>query len=373
MSDFHQNGFVTTIASLPSGDAITIDSRASVTCIIPALVSEFDHPAIFSILDTLESLESINEVIVVLDKASEEQYIFLKKQAKGKVTFFWKDAPQVALLCKQCNASDARGKGFNIWLGLGLALAKDNATHFITHDADIVNYDEQFVKKLLIPLTLPGLSFEFVKGYYPRVQKKLYGRVTRLLIAPLLIHLQQHQSSPFVDYLASFRYLLSGEAGWSKGLAYHLELEPMWGVELSLLSSAFKCLPSSSRAQVNLCDQYEHKHRKLKSCTVNDGLDEMAQQVTRALLGYCSHHGVHFPEQLEKSYNETASRLIQSYESVALCNGLSYCKKEEKECIDVFTKTIKKIAPSSITTLPSWDTVFKMHPEMKEYLKTIVQ
>src|SRR5665647_2356301 len=85
---------------------------------------------------------------------------------------------------------------------------------FAVHDADIVSYSGMLPTKLLYTVVEPRLDFSFSKGYYARVNlenKKMYGRIYRLFINPLLDALQKklNHSSTFIRYLHSFRYPLS--------------------------------------------------------------------------------------------------------------------------------------------------------------------
>lgn len=372
MSDFHQNSRVTTISSLPTGMPTTINPSAKTTCIIPCLIDEFQNTAITNILNVLESLPSIVDVIVILDRATEAQYEQLKSTMPRKVSLIWKDATHVTAFCEQCGVEPIQGKGFNLWLGLGIALNKGHSTHFITHDGDILNYDKAFISNLLTPLTHPLLSLHFVKGYYPRVDKKLFGRVTRLLMNPLLIALKKGAGySPFLEFLSSFRYILSGESGWTESLAWDLEIEAQWGVELSLLSSAYAHVPAFC-AQAQLCDRYSHKHRNLKSSNAAQGLDQMAHKVSSALMYYCSKHNVVIPEDLSCAYAEMGNQLLRSYQSIAHCNGLTYNLEEEQEAINIFTTLLAKNRKESPTTLPCWKKVFQHYPRCKEYLSPLL-
>ena len=54
------------------------------------------------------------------------------------------------------------------------------------HDCDIRDYDRVLLARLCFPIANPNLSYEFAKGYYSRVTDRLYGRVTRLFMTPLL-------------------------------------------------------------------------------------------------------------------------------------------------------------------------------------------
>ena len=66
--------------------------------------------------------------------------------------------------------------------------------------------------RLVLPALEPTVDFDFVKAYYARVSDRLHGRVTRLLLTPLLAAFTRLiGKDPYIGYLASFRYALSGE------------------------------------------------------------------------------------------------------------------------------------------------------------------
>ena len=55
-----------------------------------------------------------------------------------------------------------------------------------THDSDILSYHRDMLHRLCLPTMHPNLSYQFAKSYYGRVSDRMYGRVTRLFVAPLL-------------------------------------------------------------------------------------------------------------------------------------------------------------------------------------------
>jgi hypothetical protein len=65
-----------------------------------------------------------------------------------------------------------------------ISLVRGEVSAIAFHDADIITYDRDFITRLLFPLM--HMRFQFVKGYYIRYDKKLYGRVTRLFYFPLV-------------------------------------------------------------------------------------------------------------------------------------------------------------------------------------------
>ena len=64
----------------------------------------------------------------------------------------------------------------------------------------------------------PKLNFEFCKGFYPRVSgDKINGRVSRLLVTPLLKSLKKIIGpSDYLDFIDAFRYPLAGECSFRK-------------------------------------------------------------------------------------------------------------------------------------------------------------
>ena len=70
---------------------------------------------------------------------------------------------------------------------MGYTLARDQAKSVALHDCDILTYSREFIARLVYPVSNPLFDYEFCKGYYPRVgDNKLNGRVSRLLVTPLL-------------------------------------------------------------------------------------------------------------------------------------------------------------------------------------------
>ena len=78
---------------------------------------------------------------------------------------------------------------------------------------ELTTYSREMLMRLVYPLANPSFPYQFCKGYYPRIADgKLNGRVSRLLIAPLLQALQRtFGHSDYVEYLQAFRYPLAGE------------------------------------------------------------------------------------------------------------------------------------------------------------------
>ena len=113
-----------------------------------------------------------------------------------------------------------RGKGRACWLAIGYLLAEERVEYIAFQDADVVNFKREMLARLVLPTLDPTVDFDFVKGYYARVSDRLHGRVTRLLLTPLLAAFTRLiGDDPYIRYLSSFRYALSGEFAMKSDLA----------------------------------------------------------------------------------------------------------------------------------------------------------
>ena len=159
------------------------------------------------------------------------------------------------------------GKGRACWLAMGYVLAEERAEYMAFHDADVLGYSREMLARLVLPTLDPTVDYDFVKGYYARVSDRLHGRVTRLLLTPLLSAFTRLiGENDYIRYLSSFRYALSGEFVVKCDLAQRMRLPCDWCLEEIVTRSSSRCL--RHRAPVRLCqvelsDRYDHKHQVL--------------------------------------------------------------------------------------------------------------
>ena len=76
-------------------------------------------------------------------------------------------------------------------MAFGYVLAKRDTYAIALHDADIKTYSREMLARLIFPIVHPGCDYEFSKGYYSRISNRMHGRVTRLLIFPLVQSISQ--------------------------------------------------------------------------------------------------------------------------------------------------------------------------------------
>ena len=185
------------------------------------------------------------------------------------------------------------GKGRACWLAIGQVLAEERAAYIAFQDADVVNFSRAMLARLVLPAVEPTVDFDFVKAYYARVSDRLHGRVTRLLLTPLLAAFTRLiGQDPYIRYLSSFRYALSGEFAIKSDLAERMRLPCDWGLEIVTLFEALRHRAAGRICQVEIAERYDHKHQALSADDPSRGLNRMARDVVKHLLRTLAAAGV---------------------------------------------------------------------------------
>jgi glucosyl-3-phosphoglycerate synthase len=262
-----------------------------------------------------------------------------------RTELLWCDGPRVTDLLADAGLDGARGKGRDVWLGVGRAA---DSAFVVVHDADTTTYDESFVRRLLFPL---GRGYEFSKGYYARVEdRRLYGRLFRLFYVPLVRTLLDAHPEPFLQYLDSFRYALAGEFAATAETARRIRMPRRWGLEVGTLGDVFDVAGFAGTAQVDL-GRYEHDHRGVDG---SGGLSAMSRSVGKTLLRSVLDHGVDVDfDTLEARYRATAEGLVDQYELDAAFNGFEFDRGHERDQISRYAEAVA--APTGPDDrLPAW-------------------
>ena len=402
MADFYQNGIVTTlpilgtrtIEDMESEIRKFVESKArNLTLLLPALYSEFERPAIYRIIDELKKADYIKKIVLSLDMADREQFLKVKEvmsELPQKVVIIWHDSPEIQKLYRELLEADfpvdIRGKGRGVWFSIGYILSDQETFAIALHDCDIVNYTREIPVRLFYPIVHPALNFEFCKGYYARVNSKLYGRTARLFFTPMIRALKSiigRQDGEYLEYLDSFRYALSGEFALVRSLAKGLRISPTWGLEVSILSEIFEITALDRICQVEIIENYKHKHQKIEKGSVREGLGKMANDISKALFLYLSQSGVVLSEAffrtLLTTYLFEARKAIEKYNALSLINGLVYDRHSEIEAVETFVEAIKNAQreftahPNEIPMLPAWTRVRAAIPDFHRKLKETVE
>ena len=263
-------------------------------------------------------------------------------------------------------------------------LARGRSDVIALHDCDIVTYNRELLARLCYPVANPYLDFVFCKGYYSRVSNKMNGRVTRLLVTPLVRSIQQLVGQHhFLTFLDSFRYPLAGEFCMTTDLARVNRIPWDWGLEVGSLAEVHRNYSPRRVCQVDIAATYEHKHQALSPEDAGKGLMKMAVDICKSIFRTLASEGVVFSDGLFKSllvtYLRQAEDTLLKYEADAMINGLDFDRHEEAKAVETFTNAIGLAAqifmenPMSTPLIPNWNRVISAIPDIFEMLKMAVE
>jgi glucosyl-3-phosphoglycerate synthase len=388
MSDFHQSGPVTALPRLVPRAIEDLESqirmysrRFPVALVIPMVPAEMDRPALGRILSELKQVDYLDTLVISLNKATIWDYAratTLFSTYPGRKVILWSEAPAVQGFVDQMAAAGLYtgepGKGRACWLAMGLVLAEERAEYMAFQDADVVNFSREMLARLVLPAVDPTVDFDFVKGYYARVTDRLHGRVTRLLLAPLLAAFTRLMGQdPYIRYVASFRYALSGEFAVKCDLAQRMRLPCDWGLEIVTIFEALRHRDANRICQVELAERYEHKHQALSAQDASLGIHRMAKDVVKHLLRTLAAAGVNLSGGLLRSllaaYQREAEDAISDSYAVATINGLVYDRHDEETNVQVFTAALRASIeefladPLGSPLVPNWVRVWAGVPD----------
>lgn len=317
--------------------------RAAV--LVPLMERDFGSEAAAHVFSTLEAVAPARVVVALRsDPASVGEVCAWLEGFDLPLTVLWCTAPRIQERLADAGLAGPAGKGRDVWLGLGLAA---DSEYVVVHDADATSYERSQVPRLLHPL---AADFEFSKGFYARVEDgRLYGRLARLFVVPLVRALRAVRDAPILAYLDAFRYPLSGEFAVTGDLARRLRAQPGWGLEVGTLGEVYDCVGFDGTAQVDL-GIHRHDHRTVDGPA---GLGDMAAEVGQALFRVLADRGLEPAlDPVRAEYVETAERLVDQYAADATFNGLAYDAAAEREQVATYAAAIAEPGPDR--RLPAW-------------------
>jgi glucosyl-3-phosphoglycerate synthase len=397
MADFYQPGVITTLHRLKRVDLGRMETELEfysrhnpIALVLPSLYSELKEKALKTIVSEIQKVKYINQVVITLGRAEQKEFEHAREFFSAlpqQTIVVWNDGERVRSLYDILKRNDISagedGKGRSTWMAFGYVLASERSNVIVLHDCDILSYDREFLARLCYPVVNPNLGFEFCKGYYARVTNKMHGRVTRLFVTPLLRSLERLLGYlPFLVYLDSFRYPLAGEFSMITDLARINRIPWDWGLEVGVLSEVFRNCSLRRICQVDLTENYEHKHQDLSSEDPSKGLLRMSIDIAKNLFRNLASEGIDLSESLLKTlkatYLRTAQEAITKYSGDASINGLDFDRHEEGVAVETFTKGIEMASkafvddPLSIPLIPNWNRVTSAIPDFLERLRNAV-
>jgi len=399
MADFHQNGLVTTLHNLANrplealeAELLRFSQKRPMALILPSLFSELEGPALGKIVEHLVDVPYLNEIVIGLDRADESQYryaldFFAKLNQHHRI--LWNDGPRLRAIDEELQklglAPKEMGKGRNVWYCMGYILASNKSESVALHDCDITTYDRELLARLIYPVANPQFNYEFCKGYYARVAGgKINGRVSRLLVTPLIRALQRTiGDSEYLQFMDSFRYPLAGEFSFRRDVLNDIRIPSDWGLEIGVLSEMHRNYSSNRLCQADIAETYDHKHQDLSLNNDQGGLSKMSIDITKAMFRKLATQGNTFNLETFRSVKATYFRIaldfIETYHNDAVMNGLTLDIHSEEKAVEMFASNIMKAGQSFLDNpmetpfIPSWNRVVSAMPDVLERIVDAVE
>lgn len=391
MADFFQDGSMATLHRLGKPnieqlerELMEFSKQTPIALVLPCHVKELGTPALRGIIRELKNVRYIKQIVVGIDGANAANWQKAKRifaQLPHKPTLLWNDGPRMRRLIERLTESDLdpgpTGKGRNLWLCFGYVLASDKSRMVAVHDCDILTYNRELLARLCYPVAHPNLGFDFCKGYSARFTDKLNGRVMRLLLTPLVRSLQSIIGDhPFLNYLDTFRYPLSGEVSLDHDVIRRARMPSDWGIEVGLLAEVFRVSAPKGICQVDIAECYDHKHQELSPRDAAKGLNKMAADIVKCVFRTLAGHGVKLDrgtfDTLLTAYVRKAEDTMRFYAADAEINGLNYDRHDEELSVATFVRSIRAAArdylndPLGNPMIPNWN---RVEAAMPDFLK----
>jgi len=399
MADFYQNGVITTLHNLGQRRIEDLEAELKrfslerpMALILPSLFSELEGEALPKIVEQLKTVDYIEEIIIGLDQANDEQYRYALNffsQLPQQHRVLWNDGPELKQiqneLLEMGLAPKQQGKGKNVWSCIGYTLAATRAEAIALHDCDIKTYDRTLLARLFYPIANPQFSYEFCKGYYARIaDQKLNGRVCRLFVGPLLTSLERlFGNSGYLAFMNSFRYSLAGEFSMRRDVLNDLRIPSDWGLEVGLLSEMHRNYANRVLCQVDIADVYDHKHQDLSLQDDSTGLSKMSIDIAKAIFRKMATQGTLFTSEsfrsLKATYYRNALDYVDAYRNDAVMNGLKFDIHKEEASVELFAENIIRAGevylerPMETPFIPSWTRVRSAAPDIFDRITKAVE
>ncbi|MBL9134544.1 MAG: hypothetical protein JNK85_01685 [Verrucomicrobiales bacterium] len=399
MADFFQTGAIATLHRLGKPDVARMERELAafseetpMALVLPCHVREIGSPALRSIVRELVQVRYLREIIVGIDGAIRPRDWQKARRAfrplPQPTRLLWNDGPRLQRLYRQLDEAELdpgpAGKGRNVWICFGYALASERSRMVAVHDCDIRTYSRELLARLCYPVAHPSLGFDFCKGYYARVTERLNGRVMRLMVTPMLRALRSILGPhPYLVYMDTFRYPLAGEVALDLDIIRRVRIPCDWALEIGLLGEVFRNSAPRAICQSELCDNYDHKHQDLSPRDPDKGLNKMAIDIAKSFFQRIAAEGIKLDagvfDTLLSAYMRQAEDTLRFYAADATVNGLAYQRHEEESAVAMFVRSIRVAArefladPLAGPLIANWNRVQSALPGFFEDLKEAVE
>ncbi len=344
MSDFAQTGLICTLQRLNDTHLGWIEKELTalaparpIALVLPCHGRDLEQPAFERLLAELRGAAFLREIVFSVNS--------VEPAALATLSARLAELPQkTTLLNNDARPGEPTGKGANVRAAFAQLAGAGECEIFVTQDCDVASFRRADLARLCYAVAHPQLGFRFAKMYYSRVTDRLYGRVSRLFLAPLLhalVRVAGHQ--PLVDFLLSFRYPLAGEVALTRELAAALPMSDGWGLEIGQLCEVFRRVDPREVCQVDGGPGYDHKHQPAATA-----LADMAAEIARELFAQLTIEGLPgdaaFHAALATAYRREAAHALRRSASLALINALPFDESSERVIVETFAARLENYA-----------------------------
>jgi len=338
VADFAQAGLISTLQRLNDGHIAAVESELqelarekSIGLILPCHAADLERPAFAHIQEELAKAEFLSVVVLSVNGIGAADF-----ERRFGARFSGRGSP-----CILFNPPGG-GKGRNVLQAVRF-LCEQKCDVIATQDCDVASFRRGDLARLCYAVAHPQLGYRYAKAYYSRVTERLYGRVSRLFLTPLLhaiIRVAGHH--PLIDFLLSFRYPLAGEVAMTRELAAQLPFSDGWGLEIGQLCEVFRRVDPRDVCQVDGGSGYDHKHQP-----ADTALAEMASEIARELFGQLGAEGLpngpEFQSAVTKAYRREADHALRRSAALARINALPFDLIDEMSIVQVFSERLRGI------------------------------
>ena len=158
-----------------------------------------------------------------------------------------------------------------------------------------------------------------------------------------------------------------------------LRIPSDWGLEIGVLSEAWRNFGPNAVCQVEIADRYDHKHQEVSRKDAKKGLNRMSTDICKAIFRKLAADGTVFTNNtfrtLRATYYRTALDLLEAYANDARMNGLTLDRHGEEKAIELFAANIVKAGKTFLETphetpfIPNWNRVNAADPTIITDLK----
>ena len=87
----------------------------------------------------------------------------------------------------------------------------------------------------------------------------------------------------FISYVDSFRYPLAGEFSFRRRVLKDIKFYD-WGLEIGVLSEMFRNYAGNRLCQVDIANNYDHKHQEIFFNDNTKGLSKMSVDIIKVII-----------------------------------------------------------------------------------------